>query len=457
MTQLGADPDHLRGLALTLRSAAGQLDALSTGLARRLRELDWRGPDAVAARHLWESRLGPQLRAAADGLLDLARRVRLHADEQQHASGADVGAATTRPLPAPARVEDRIVGGLDVRIGPVSTGVSGDLTIAEVSDDRRRITLSQVVAGGGVLAFGSTADVAFGGTSGAGAATNGVSAEARARAGVVVRRTWEVAEDRVDDLLVRLALDEAGQAVIGTSDVVGRVVGAADTLAKWLTGEDPAWDVAVGALTSVPTPATSERLAQVDLSGAAGAGWGGSLGLGARAAGATALRVGRSDAAERQSTVVELESSGSAAVTSTLLRRLGISLPMEADAAVTMRLELPDGLGDGGDRTAVARISATSDGRIDEVRALLHFDGPSGRSAADSLAAVLRDVGDGDVAHVLSRLDAAAVQPTRVQVQSSTAVLSGGSARAGLGAGLGLGAGASARGQVLHLERSGAA
>jgi hypothetical protein len=455
MTQLGADPDHLRGLANSLRTAAGQLDALSTGLARRLRQVHWRGPDAVSAQRGWHSDHGPQLRSAADGLLDLARRVRIHADEQERASAPSGAGSAVPGIAAPPRVEDRVTGGLDVRLGPVSAGVAGDLTIAELGPDRRRVTLSQMAAAGGVLAVGSTADLAIGGTAGAGAATNGASGELRARAGLVVRRTWEVESDRVDDLLTRLALEQAGRTVTGIDDYLLRAVDVADAAVGWLTGNDPAWDVAAVALTAVPTPVASETLAHVDVVGAAGVGWGGSLGLGARAAGVTALRVGRSNSAELRSTVVEIDSSGSAAITSTMLRRLGVSLPMDTDAAMALRLEVPEALDSADDRVVQLQVSSTRDGQLDEIRARLHFEGAPGRAAAASLGRVVERLGDGEVDGALAVLQRAPVEPTHVELLGSSGELSGGSARAGVSGGLGVGGGVSVRGQVLHLERTG--
>ena len=133
MTQLGADPDDLRGLARSLRSAAGRLDALSVELTRRTRTSGWQGPDAAAFDHRWRAQHQPALRATADGLGGMARRLDQQALEQLRASaGAGAGPITdpggTGPtgaaawLPTLPRIEDRYLGNLELARGPGRRG-----------------------------------------------------------------------------------------------------------------------------------------------------------------------------------------------------------------------------------------------------------------------------------------------------------------------------------------------
>ena len=344
MTQLGADPEDLRGLARSLRSAAGQLDTLSLGLARRARTAGWRGPDADSFERQWHARHRPALAGASAALADLARHVDRQATEQVGAStgapagtvplrwsrspaGPDLARRVDEPLlPVLPRVEDRYVGTLELRLGPVAVGIVGELAVQQLGGSRRRVVLTEVGAGGGMVSGGSSADVGIGGPHGIAVPTGGGTGEARLRVGGIQRRSWDVDQDAVDDLLARLAVEHGARAVTGAAEPLVMAASAADGLAEWITGRDPGWDVSAALATAVPAPTAHEELVEVELAAGAGAGLGGltgMAGIGARAQAAGAVRVGTAQRGPTRSSVVEVQGSGTTALTSTLLRRLG--------------------------------------------------------------------------------------------------------------------------------------
>ncbi len=426
----------------------------------------WQGPDAAAFDHRWRAQHQPTLRATADGLGGMARRLDQQASEQLRASsGAGAGSITdpggTGPIGAAARlptlprIEDRYLGNLELRVGPVGVGLVGELAVQHLGGSRRRVVLTETVAGGGVLSAGSSADLGIGGPHGAGATATGGSAEARLRAGAVQRQSWEVDEDRVDDLVARIAAEHAGVAITGRPAPLVAAAAGADTLAEWITGNDPGWDVAASVSTSVPSPTVHEELVEVELAAAAGAGLGlGVAQVGGRGQGAGSVRVGTMHRGADSSTVLELQGSATAALTSTLLRRLGVALPPDAHRGVAVRLELPRVSGTDAPTHAMVHVSSTSDTEVHDVLARIDLGGPDAAATVRSLADAVGSVGRGDLGGALTHLDGVTIAPDRVTVAATTGTLSGTSGRAGAAAGIGVGAGAGVRGQVLHLERN---
>lgn len=479
MTQLGADPDHLRDLARTLRSAAGQLDTLSNGLARRARAAGWRGPDAEAFERRWQVEHRPRMHHVAEQLGTLSRRADRHADEQVRASdgsgsvtlaaapvdprtSAPTASSTSpttaarpaaAPLPALPRHEDRYSGGVELRVGPVVGTLTGDLTLQQLDDDRVRVVVARAVGAGAVVSAGTTADVALGGPNGAGAAGSGAAGDARLRLAGVERRAWEVDRDRVDDLLVRLALEQGATATTGHADPLGMLAGGLDQVAERLLGRDPGLDLAAALATSVPAPSRTDLLAEVEVAGTAGAGLGAVAGLGARATGVSSLRAGTTTSASGRATVVEYHGSSTGSLTSTLLRRLGVQLPADVHRALTVRLEHAPVHGSAGSQLLV-RVSAVTDSRIDDVVARVTFADVSD-AASTAVTDTLAALGRGDVGAAIAAVQHLDVPVDRVELLGGRGELSGNSGRAGVGAGLGIGAGISARGTVAHVDRTG--
>jgi len=496
MAQVGADPDDLRALARTLRTAAGQLDDLSIGLARRTRSAGWRGPDAEAFELGWQSRHRPALHASSSGLTDLARRAERQAAEQVRASSADspsTGAGPSRggssnaahparpvpggsPSPIPLlgphpahgprvglpgwpRSEERFAGTVELRVGPVTTAFVGGLTIAELAGGRRRVVLAETLAVGAGAGVGSSAVVGIGGPTGAGATTSGTSADVHARAGLVHRRAWEVDETDLDDLLGRVAFEHAGRAATATNDPLVRLGAAVDHVAGWVTGEDPGWDALAQLTTGVPTPSSTESLTEVQLVGSVGIGLGSLAGPGGRLQGVTSLRVGTAEhrgvgrTDPTRSSVLEVQSSASGELSSTLLRRLGVSLPNNLHSEVLVRLEVPEARSGPLPPHVLVRLSAGDGATTDDVIARVTMGGPDPEHSVNELRRAVDGLGRGDVAGALRQLSQIEPKVAGVEVNAATGTLSGGSARAGMTTGAGIGGGVSVRGSVVHVER----
>lgn len=458
MTQLGADPDHLRGLARSLRAAAGRLDALSIELARRLRSTDWRGPDAVSFGRQWHAAHGPALAATAGSLAEVARRTEREAIEQERASaggGTAVAPVGGRPATSPpARREDRFQGALDVRVGPVLTTLSGELVIHHLDGDRRRVVLVQAAGAGATVGVGSSVDVGIGGPAGVAGVASGSSADARARAGVVLRRSWELDAHEIDDLLARVALEHAAGTTLRVPDPLERAAAALDHAVGWVTGTEPGLEAAARIAAGVPEPGRTERLVEVEVSGTAAMGLGAVLGGGARAHGVSGLRVGRGTVQSGSSTLVEYHGAATGALTSSLIRRLGVSLPPDAHRGATVRIEVPDRVDGRAATTALVRISTATDTTLHDVVARVALGGPhpeTTRPLADAVVALEQGDPNAAVAH-LGRFSPT---PEQVTVASSTGTVSGHTARAGATAGAGLGAGVTLRGHGLRVDRSG--
>ena len=169
---------------------------------------------------------------------------------------------------------------------------------------------------------------------------------------------------------------------------------AVDGVAEWITGTDPGWDLAASVTAAVPTPTAHEELVEVELAAAAGAGVGlaGVARLGGRAQAAGSVRVGTAHRGAERSTVLEVQGSGTTALTSTLLRRLGVALPPDAHRGVAVRLELPHGSGHEEPTHVMVRVSSTSDTQVHDVVARVDLAGPD--AAPDGASARgLADIG----------------------------------------------------------------
>ena len=469
MTQLGADPDHLRELARSLRSAAGRLDTLSIGLARRARAAGWHGPDAVRFEQRWQHQLRPALHASADGLGRLARRVEHEADEQIRAAAdhgatpaagtvhspadverppAGVGVDLAAPAPLP-RHEQRLQGAVELRAGPVVATLQGDLTLQDLGGGRTRVLLAQVAGAGAAVAAGASTQVGVGGPSGSGATPSGASGGARARLAAVQRRSWEVDDDDVSDLLLRVAVAETSERTTGAPDAAQRLAGVVDGLVELVTGRDPGVDVITSVALDPPQPERHEVLLDVEVQGGAGAGASAVAGLGARAHGVAALRVGRATSSGATSTVVELHGAAGGGLTSSLLRRLGVALPADQHGSVTVRLEAPDDAGTG--EHLRMRVTATDEERVHDVLAHVRLDDGGDDALRRAVVAARR----GELSQLQAHLADVVPRPEQVALRSADGILSGHQARAGAGAGLGVGGGLTVRGHAFELDRAG--
>jgi hypothetical protein len=148
--------------------------------------------------------------------------------------------------------------------------------------------------------------------------------------------------------------------------------------------------------------------------------------------------------------VLELHGSGTAALTSTLLRRAGVSLPTDVHRATSLRVELPRA----GDHLLV-RAAVTTDEQVHDTALRIELDGPGGLRAGSDAAALRlrRSLVDGDAGAALSSLAQLQLADTTTQVVTTDGTLSGHSARAGMGAAVGIGGGVTLRGHALQVDR----
>lgn len=464
MTQLGADPDALSGLSTSLRQAAGRLDSLSSGLARRTRSVHWQGPDADRVRHQVDHRAIAVLSREAAGLRALADRAAQHRLQQLNASAdaphgaapatvAPTGPAGPPPLPPLPRVEERLRGVFEVRVGPIVGAMGAEVTVAHLDDGRRRVTVTERGSVGGVATAGATADLAIGGPHAATAAGPGTSGELGGRLGALRRRSWEVDDDDVDDLLARVVLERSALSTVGVSNPAQVAAGALDAVAERLTGRDPGWDRAVGLLMGVPPPRSTDELIEVELFTGGGLGAGAALGLGARGQATGTARVGTSLTRGRPAAVLEVQQAGTAVLTSTLLRRAGVSLLEGTHRETWTRLELvPADPVQAEPSQLTVRTGTTVDDRVHEavIRLTATDDGAVTRQLRTAAELIERREPTAALA-ALAALDPAGAV---VQVERSVGELSGQSARAGARVGAGLGAGLSVRGHSVRLDRA---
>lgn len=468
MTQLGADPDALSGLSASLRQAAGRLDSLSSELARRTRSVDWHGPDADRVRHQVDRRAVAVLSREAAALRSLADRAAQHCREQLRAS-TDAGdraatateapnsVATPSPLPLLPRVEERLRGVFEVRVGPIVGAMGAEVTVAHLDDGRRRVTVTERGSVGAVATAGATADLAIGGPHAATAAGPGASGELGGRLGALQRRSWEVDADGVDDLLARVVLERAALRAAGVSNPAQVAAGVVDTIAERLTGRDPGWDRAVGLLLGVPPPRSTDELIEVELFTGVGLGAAAAPGLGARGQATSAARVGTSLVRGRTATVLEVHHAGTAVLSSTLLRRAGVTLPEGTHRESWARLEVlpavpvPAGSAAAQPAQLTVRTGTTVDDRVHEavIRLTATEHGAFGRHLRRVDELIQRREPTAALAILAALEPAGAV----VQIERSVGALSGQSARAGARIGAGLAAGLSVRGQSVRLDR----
>lgn len=456
-TALGADPDQLRALATSMRRCANQLSSSVARTRSTLVSTAWTGPDAGRFRTAFDG----EHRAAVTGLCsDLNRCVTLlerQADQQDRASadeatplpvagpttGTAIGTtanAATNPTKLPPMlplVERRITGNVDARLGLGLLTGGRELTIAELDNGLRRVTISGSGGIGAAVGAGASASFSFGSVTQVPAANNGGSVDARARAGAIERVSWEVPPDRVDDLLAMLAARFAVDAAItrglpsslagAPTLAIDRAAGAADWLVQRATGRVAGVSERLGP----PEPTRTERLAEVEVSASGGAGV---AGQGAGAVAGSSLRVGWADRGADRSLVVETTGAATAAATSSLLRNVGATNPAPLHAVVSTRWEIPvQGPTAQTDPHMTVRVTTNDGNRTDDTVARLGFDD------APNVERIVAHLRNGDLASAADIVESE-VRSVGVRAQSGTieGTAARGSGRVDLGAGVGL-------------------
>ncbi|MDQ2679226.1 MAG: hypothetical protein M3Y51_10825 [Actinomycetota bacterium] len=432
--RLGADPEQLRELSAALRAAARSLDEIGPGTERRIRHAGWQGPDAIRFEGTWRQ-CRRDLTDAAGRCRDLSARIERQADEQIEASLGRVTDRSAAPLPAFAPSETRYVGGVDLRVGPVVATVAGDLSIADLDGDTTRVTLSETIAAGGVLSAGAGTSFSLADEVASPVAADSGSADARLRLGGVRRSTWEVPDDRVDDLLVDLA-------AIRVSDAAPWPIGALRDATGWF---------------DAPEPTRSEALVEIDASAAGALAAGASGMLGVSGATSSTVRAGRAqidagDGPPRHSTVVEWTANSHATLTSSVLRRFGVNLPDPTRLGVSVRLEL--GESPDGSPQLDLRLSGITDDRIDDVAARIEPGDRIGTAATVAALDMVRHLERGDLTAAIDALGRMDVPIDGIDVVTARGSIDGTSARGSASAGAGPGVGLTVRGQRIQIDRS---
>ena len=485
MTRLGADTDALRDLGSTLRRCASELDRIVVGLDGRVRGAGWRGPDAVRFERDWTGVQRVRLASGAQRCAELASTLERQAGEQERASATSSGAAPgagtgagvstggrapdrgapTGPahdpdraataVPAAPVAERRYLGGVDLTVGFATLAIAGDLSIQDLHDGRVRVVLGESTGVGVGAGAGGSVDVAIGDETLDPFAAAGLSAAVAGRLGGVERRSWTVRPDEVDDLLVRLGAESVVDAT-PFAPAVDAATGLVDRATEWLTGLDPGVDQ----LATSPAPDATERLVELTVLASAGAGAGRGDGPGSvaglAAAGSGSVRAGirteGSGGGATTSAVIEANGTASAALGGALLGRLGVALGDSADAAGSLRVELPM---TGPDRGAHALVTHSSgDGStLTETRAVVDLTHPALADGALRVGAAADAVRDGDVDRALELLGSIRWPDEAVTSAAGTAEVSGSSARAGGRVAFGPGVGVAARGHAVEVTR----
>ncbi len=89
----GSNPDQLRALAKSATRGSTELIQLQRIISRKLEECQWRGPDAVKFRTLWDSDIAPRIHGAAESMSSVGKHLKRSADEQENVSSASTVSA----------------------------------------------------------------------------------------------------------------------------------------------------------------------------------------------------------------------------------------------------------------------------------------------------------------------------------------------------------------------------
>lgn len=465
MSQLGADPEGLREVAASMRSASTTLTQLATGIDRRTRATGWHGPDARRFHTEWDDRHRPSLLRLARDCDRHARALDAQLREQQRAS-QDLLPVTSA---GPER-EVRFSGSLEATVASVDVALQGDVSIEELGDGTVRLGFSRGAGIGVAGAVGSTVDVGIGSDAQSNLPATGRHAEVKARVGGVERHSWVVDEDDVPLLLAKLAADQAQGALggieimdakagdtsvgpPGLSWVLDKAADVVDGATELVTGHDPGLDDLVARFTTIPAPERSEHLVQLELVGSAGGAVGGLLGAGGNAYATGTWRVGAGSTRDSTSLIAELRGNASAAVGGSLLRRFGVYLPVDANAELTQRFEYVNGPG-GRDHVLIT-TSTTVGSELEEraVRIDLGEDAPA--QVASGLRNAVERLTRGDpegAARAFGFLHEVVFNADDVEITERTAEVTSKNVRGKAKVSAGLTFGISARGRMVEIE-----
>ncbi|MEZ5322329.1 MAG: hypothetical protein R2698_09695 [Microthrixaceae bacterium] len=226
--RLGSDPSQLESLAAALRRAGRTAAAAERELADLVRNVAWHGSDASRFRREWRSGAAA-LHAGAALLDERAADLRRQAHDQRLVSAlgelAPAGGAAADDTPgrlAPPADVVRLMSIAGSGGGAIVGSAGFDAIVEDLPGPRAKVSVREH-AGLGVGASGGTG-ATLGVSAGAGSVEASLGSAVGADAQVVagVSRTWNVDDDAVDDLLVRVALHDA--AVAGAS-ALGPLIG----------------------------------------------------------------------------------------------------------------------------------------------------------------------------------------------------------------------------------------
>lgn len=491
MGALGADVDALRDLAGSMRRSSQRIDEITVRLDRRTRGTRWPGADGERFRREWVLRHRPELAALGARCRRLATDLDRQADDQRRASRADPAtppslaappaltlprSSTSAGLPEVPRTERRFHGGIELTVGFVAAQIDGDVWLQQLDGGRTRVVVSETNGLGLVAGVGATASFSVGDHQDTTTPTTGAQASAEAHLAGVTRRSWVVPDGEIDELLAQVAAVEVAATVNprlglpradGTTPIGGEgsasaartLGGLFDGVVERLTGFDPGVDDRLGSLATLRAPGSIESLVEVEASLGLG---GALLGLSGPAAHGSAggtLRAGRGISASSRSTIVEYSGGLAETLSTSLGDRLGVPIPGGDRAVVGVRLELvePRDGRSGADGHLLARVSHTRGS--DLVETVMSVDLTAGPpDLGDALRGVVDRLGSGDVPAALRSLatqSATTAWADRVTSRTTTAAVSGTTLRGSGEVGTGLTAGISARGKVVHVDRTG--
>lgn len=456
---LGADPDALAGLGISLRRTADRLDVIAAQLDAQLRRTPWRGHDATRFHASWATEHRRALAVASQGCRAHATELDRHAREQRVASSVDSG-APPRPHAAPAPIQPSVrvpelparelhaAGGVELGLGFGMLQLDGTVSIAELGDGRVRVEWAEATAVGLAAAAGGSLEVS---TDSSDASTPLIGAEVAASAGVgvSVRRSWEVPGDAVDGLLFALAVERASSIATQRADLPALVGHVGDTVAKRVTGSDLGLTERVSSLAVSPPHDHAERFVELDTAAVLLAGAGSSLGAGLAATNHSKWRVGERIAADgtRRAVILEADSELAHRVGGSISRSVG--MPESTGASrTTLRLDVPTTSATRGEAHLTIRFE-DSGGLVEQRIAVdLRRLEPS-----HELSAAVHSLRRGDPVAALHLLSKATLPSDAVDVSVTTPQLQRTGGAAGASAAVGVGAAVRVRGDVVEIRR----
>ncbi len=219
---IGADTVTLDHASARFTERADLLATVGPALAGLFSTTAWAGADAGAFESDLHGSIIPRLEHISAQLRAAASALTTNAAEQREASGAiDTRGSCpapflpprSQPAPEPSLPEDRPMSSQyvgiegEVGVGPAQVRVDGNYLIEYLANGEIRITEVLGAAGGvGADTPGARVEIDMGELE----LTSGAMAGASALAGLQLGRTWEIPDDELDNLLVRLGVQKFG-------------------------------------------------------------------------------------------------------------------------------------------------------------------------------------------------------------------------------------------------------